>query len=357
MPSPLLPNPDAIEHSHSLFKRILQKIQQSHGFLPFDAYLETVLYTPGLGYYMSGTARFGREGDFITAPEISPLFGFCIAEKLIPVLTTLSNPVILEVGAGTGKLARDILAHLEKSKISLSEYWILELSPDAKARQTKTLAPYLSKIKFLDRIPDNTFEGVILGNEVLDALPFSCYEVRGGQIFERGVGLEDHTLCFITRLSAISPPEGLDLARCPEGYLFEICHRLSPFLQALTHPLSAGALLMIDYGHQAHERYHPSRSLGTFQCHYRHHAHDNPFFYPGLQDITAHVDFTAVMDALALEGFSAIHYQTQMQFLIENQIESLIQIPPTPEQRNALRRLLLPELMGESFKVVYGLKH
>lgn len=357
------PSNDAIAHSLKLIEHIKSQINQANGFLSFEQYMQAVLYTPGLGYYMSGTQKFGMGGDFITAPEISPLFGQCVAHQLAQELEQLPQRIVLEVGPGNGLLAAQVLRYFADHKLPLEAYWLLELSPDCKARQAKTIQAHIPKLfpkvrwlTDLKQIPE--FSGVIFGNEIIDALPSALYQIQHQQYYERGVSFENDRFVWRTRRA-----EHLEDFKLPypmteyeENYQFEVCHQLKPWLAEMAAKLYTGSLLFIDYGDLSASLYHPARRTGTFMCHYQHHAHDDPFIYPGLQDITAHVNFEHLMEAAEQLTIETRSYQTQMQFLIGNGIEHFTDSPPTLAEQRALKRLLMPEQMGETFKVWLGRK-
>jgi SAM-dependent MidA family methyltransferase len=317
------------------------------------------LYAPGLGYYAAGAAKFGAAGDFVTAPEISPLFGQCVAAQVREVLAA-SRPAVLEFGAGTGKLAADVLNTLAGD---CAEYLILEPSPDLRQRQAETLArlapAHAAKVGWLDALP-GTFSGCMLANEVLDAMPVHLLHLSGAAVNERGVTLRDGAFAWQDR-----PAQGelLRAARAlplehPGDYLTEINLAAPAWLAAIAQCLTQGAALLIDYGFPAPEYYHPQRSRGTLMAHYRHHAHDDPFHLPGLNDLTAHVDFTAVADAAEESGLALLGYTSQASFLIDCGIADLLaQVSPEDSARylpltNQANRLLSPAEMGELFKVM-----
>lgn len=348
-----LPEPDkeALEHSGRLEALIRERISASGGWIPFSEYMRLALYAPGLGYYSAGAAKFGREGDFVTAPEISSLFGRTLARFASGWVSEGMD--ILELGAGTGKLAFDLLNELEKKP---ANYFIMEVSADLRERQQERLKGL--PVSWLDSLPAN-FEGLIIANEVLDAIPFHvlCWKENG--IAERGVALGEGK--FVWQDLPLKEGELLDAARAidvPPGYVSEIHLEARALVKRLAGILNAGGLLFLDYGFGSREYYHPQRSQGTLMCHYRHHAHDDPFFLPGLQDITAHVDFTSVAEAGIDAGLQFIGYTTQAHFLINCGItEFLARISPEDSLAylplsSQLQRLVSPAEMGELFKVM-----
>ncbi|MBY0445830.1 MAG: SAM-dependent methyltransferase, partial [Burkholderiales bacterium] len=309
MTNPQLPTPsdEALQASQALILHISQQIKESDGWISFADYMRMALYTPGLGYYSGGAAKFGGAGDFVTAPEISPLFGTCVASTIQHVLQECGGDV-LEIGAGTGQLAAQILLELERLDALPSGYFILELSGELRERQRKTLqtlVPHLAhKAKWLDELPKQ-FVGVMVGNEVLDAMPCELVRFDGYNWLQCGVVDNNGDLAFEHR--AI---ENLKLEVACEGfphipqYTTEIQLEAQGFITALAASLQFGMILLIDYGFPAAEFYHPERSMGTLMGHYRHHSIHDPFFFPGLTDITCHVDFSAIYNAAHQAGLS-----------------------------------------------------
>lgn len=369
-PDPGLPPPDeeAIRHSERLTELIRQQMAAQGGWLPFDRFMELTLYAPGLGYYAAGAQKLGEGGDFVTAPEISPLFSRCLAAQCAEVLDLLGGGKILEFGAGSGIMAANILLELEHLGRLPGAYLILELSPELRARQQVTLAarvPHLvSRLVWLDTLPQG-LEGLILANEVLDAMPVSRFRVRGPGVIEE---------CCLTwggecwqegfrrpanpNLTAgVQALQARGLAR-EAGYLSEMNLRLAPWLTTLGAILRRGVALLIDYGYPQAEYYRPERNTGTLMCHYRHLAHGDPYWWVGLQDITAHVDFTAAAEAALAAGFKLAGYTTQANFLLGCGLDGLLAAPDPAETETHLqvvqgvKRLLLPQYMGERFQVL-----
>ena len=351
---------DAVKHSQNLINHIAYLIKANNGEIPFDQYMRAILYTPGLGYYQSGNYKIGAAGDFITAPEISHLFGQCIAVQLQSILATLHNPVIFELGAGSGKMAADMLLKLQDLDSLPTAYWILEPSPDLQARQkqflTDALPHFIHNIHWLSTLPEHPFNGVIIGNEVLDALPVKRFKIHHGKPCELNVGFDGNQFYWKT-----GTPIGLNNLvnpEWPEGFTSEINTQLQPWLASITDNLQQGAVLFFDYGYAAREYYQPDRTMGTLMCYYQHRRHDDPFVYPGLQDITAHVNFTAVAEAGVDCGLTLQGYTTQALFLAINQIEKLVQqwLAHHPDDELKIqaqtRQLLLPQEMGDLVKVI-----
>ncbi|WP_300086419.1 class I SAM-dependent methyltransferase [uncultured Nitrosomonas sp.] len=363
-----LPDPSEQKYSDTLKVTIYEQITRSGGWISFADYMETVLYTPGLGYYSGGTAKFGMEGDFVTAPEISPLFGETLARYAAHILKPVKQGSILELGAGSGKLAVDLLRALEQLDCLPQHYYILDLSADLQQRQRTTIEqriPHLaSRVSWLSALPEQ-FEGLILANEVLDAMPVHLAVWQNGSIAERGITWRDQRLAWQDRLLTEGdelyniaqqlPPADLP---SPHPYLSEISLANRHFIRSLATLLQRGAILLVDYGFGQSEYYHPQRHQGTLMCHYRHHAHDAPFFLPGLQDITSHTDFSAVAQAALDSGLQLGGYTTQAHFLINCGITDLLARTPADQMGNYLplvsqvQRLISPAEMGELFKVM-----
>ena len=355
------PGPDALAHSERLQTHIRADIATHGGWVSFARYMELALYAPGLGYYAAGAAKFGAAGDFTTAPEMSALFGRTLARQVAQGLAH-SGGDILELGAGSGRLACDLLLALEREGQLPEQYLILELSAELKARQRDCLQQHalhlLERVTWLERLPES-FRGVIIGNEVLDALPLHVVMRRDGNFYERGVGLSETGFAWrdvtLNNAALQNIAEQLDL---PDGYITEINLAAPALIASLAEALNSGLMLFIDNGFPRATFYHPQRDQGTLMCHYRHHAHGDPFLYPGLQDITAHVDFSAVADAGITQGCELMGYTTQAHFLINCGItELLAEISPEDVATylplaNQVQRLLSPAEMGELFKVI-----
>ena len=359
-----VPAPEAAAHSQRLSALLRQRIADAGGWLSFADFMALTLYAPGLGYYAAGARKFGSAGDFVTAPEMSGLFGTALARQIAEILP-LSAPYVLEVGAGSGRLAADLLAALAEAGALPERYYILDLSADLRERQQATLAAavpqWLDRVEWLDRLPE-AFSGVVVGNELLDAMPAHIVAWREAGIFERGVAV-DAAGQFVWQEQ---PAQGAlrDAAeeigrQCalPPGYESEISLAARAWTGEWGHRLVRGALLLIDYGFPRREFYHQQRARGTLMCHYRHRAHPDPFFWPGLQDLTVHVDFTAVIAAADAAGLDLLGYTNQGQFLINCGIlDALATLPQgTPEYfraSGAVGKLLMPHEMGELFKVI-----
>lgn len=354
------PAPDALAHSQALACHIAAAIEQAGGWIDFARYMELALYAPGLGYYSAGATKFGNSGDFITAPELSPLFAQALARQAAQILAA-SGGGILELGAGSGRLALTMLRALSQADALPERYSILELSADLRARQ-RTLfereAPeLLPRMQWLDALPER-FTGLILGNEVLDALPVHLVQHSDTGWQERGVAQAGNGFVWQERPLSEGPLFEAANALAVDGdYLTEIGLAVPALIRSLAIGLARGALLFIDYGFPRAEYYHPQRGQGTLMCHYRHRAHADPFALPGLTDITAHVDFTAAAEAGVDAGLSLLGYTSQANFLIGCGIADLLQglSPDDPaymRQAAAMQKLMSPAEMGELFKVI-----
>lgn len=404
-----LPEPDDVgrEHSERLAALVDDRIAAEE--LPFVDYMALALYAPGLGYYMAGAPKFGAEGDFVTAPELSPLFGHCLAAQCREVLDALGEEAgILELGAGSGRLAASLLEGLADRPTA---YTILEPSAELRRRQQLFLADALpaaafARLRWIETLPER-FDGVVLANEVMDALPverFVRWRGRTLQVCVRRAGPDDGTGEGAERFAAKKgPPEGstasvpsrgqapgtgsagaaprfadttrpapaaladavaaieADLGHAlPDAYTSELCPSLGPWIASLGDALGRGVVLLADYGYPRRERYLSERASGTLACYYRHRTHDDPYFWPGLQDITAHVDFTAVAEAGTRAGLELLGYASQSAFLLGCGLSELVErahaaLPDEParvDQARAVRTLTLPGEMGERFQFV-----
>jgi SAM-dependent MidA family methyltransferase len=355
--------PDEAEHEVRVRSIVDAAIRSAGGFLPFDAYQELVLYGPGIGYYAAGAHKLGAGGDFMTAPELSPVFAQCLASECAGVLRNLGGGDILELGAGTGALAADVLSALAREGRLPERYRILEVSPDLRARQRARLAAMdpsvADRVEWLDRLPDGSFRGILLANEVLDALPVARFRVAAEGVAELGITSEAGRWNVVSRPAPARLTEavralGIDFAL---GYESEICLGLAPWLESVTAPLSAGIALFIDYGYNRREYYAAHRSRGTLACFHRHRIHDDVLVRPGLQDITAWVDWTRVAESALEAGLNLAGYTTQSLYLLgagfDRRIASLQEASSDDEAALKVRaamRLVMPTDMGERFK-------
>ena len=351
----------AQQHSDKLLSHVQQTIRQQGGWISFAEYMQMALYTPHLGYYSGEANKFGRGGDFVTAPEISPLFAQALANQVSQVLQETAGNV-LELGAGTGKLAAGILLRLEELGQLPQQYFILEVSANLRQRQENYLhsrlsASLFSRLKWLDELPAS-FDGVVIGNEVLDAIPVRILTWQDQAWHERGIGFESRLIWQLHPLQDVSLVSAIKSDQLPDGYTTEVCPAAQGLIASLAAMLKRGLILMLDYGFAASEYYHPQRTQGTLMCHYQHYAHDDPLVYLGLQDITAHVDFTAMAETALQQGLTCAGYTNQAQFLINCGILQLLQqVSPEDSVRYlpmvaAVQKLLSPAEMGELFKVL-----
>lgn len=362
-----LPEPsiDARAQSDALLARLTERIRASGGWISFADYMHTALYTPGLGYYSGGAQKFGAEGDFITSPELTPLFGQALAAQIAEIMSQ-SAPTVLEVGAGTGHLAADLLLTLDEVGYLPQAYQILEVSGELRARQADTLrarAPSLAeRVQWIDALPD-TFSGVVVANEVLDVMPVHLLVWRDGGLFERGVCLDDGGhLAWADEPASDALQQAAATLGAPmpqDGeYVSELNLAGEAWMRDWGARLTSGALIMIDYGYPRAEYYLPSRSNGTLLCYYRHQAHPDPFKWPGLNDITAFVDFTAMAEAAHAGGLDIYGYANQASFLFNCGILERLALrgderePAYIRAARAVQRLTTPQEMGELFKVL-----
>jgi SAM-dependent MidA family methyltransferase len=359
------PDPVAREHSARLQRLIAAELAAAGGRLSFARFMELALYAPGLGYYSGGSLKLGAEGDFITAPESSPLFARCLARQVAQVLTHLGDGDVLEVGAGSGQMAADLLAALAASDHLPNRYFILERSGELRARQQALLQERLPQLKdriqWLEQLPGPGFRGVIIANELLDALPVHCFTLTAQGAAERYVQQEGEQWRWcLGPVSDAALTERINVLRRDEdlfsGYSSEINLAGEAWVRSIADVLAAGMLLVIDYGFPRREYYHPQRSDGTLMCHYRHRAHDDPLILVGLQDITAHVDFTAMAAAGHGAGLEVAGYTTQGSFLLATGITELLHTATDEMTRlrwaQQIKKLTLPHEMGELFKVL-----
>ena len=371
------PGAEAQTYSRQLSEKILMAIDQAGGWIPFAAYMELALYAPGLGYYSGGARKFGGAGDFVTAPEMTPLFGRTLARTIAPILAA-SEPILTEAGAGTGKLAGDLLQALEDMGQLPARYNILELSAELAERQREHLqatVPHLmNRVHWLGALPD-TLSGVVVGNEVLDAMPVELvrWQRHASQAVQRlGVSVEstDGGVRFVTTPAPTPASPALiervralaDKYNWPDSYTTEIPEAGPAWITTLAQRLTQGALLLIDYGFPRHEFYHHDRTGGTLMCHYRHRAHPDPYYWPGLQDITTHVDFTSIAEAAFHAGLDVTGYCTQAGWLMDAGLLDLLAAEQPADHtqadgawvrtQHAVQTLLSPAEMGEFFKVI-----
>jgi len=359
------PSAESQQHSQQLSQLVQQIISEAAGWIDFSTYMQLALYAPSLGYYTGGSQKFGSSknggGDFITAPEITPLFAQSLARQVSQVLQETQGS-ILELGAGTGKLAADLLLALADEEQLPEQYFILEVSDHLRHVQLKNLRERLTielfnKIVWLDTLPVQ-FAGLILSNEVLDAIPVHLVVKKQDALYERGVVFDGQFAWQDQPLKDQKIRQLIESLGLPNDYLTEVCPAAIGLINSLANTLKHGAILMIDYGFCAREYYHPQRNQGTLMCHYQHYAHADPLINIGLQDITAHVNFTAIAEAGLAQGLDLQGYTNQAQFLMAcGLLDLLAQESPgnlksyTPKV-SAVQKLISPTEMGELFKVI-----
>lgn len=357
-----LPAPEAAAHSQRLAEHIRAEIAAAGGWIPFERYMHLALYAPGLGYYTAGARKLGAEGDFTTAPELTPLFGHTLARQ-VGALIEAGLTDVLEIGPGTGALAASVLEELERMDRLPATYQLLEVSPDLRERERDLIArraPHLlERVLWLNQLPP-AFEGIVLGNEVLDAMPVHVVRVGPDAIEEAGAGWNETDQRFEWRFR---PASGALLERTrtlalAAPYTTEIGLIAEAFIASIGAMLRRGVAIFVDYGFPAREFHHPQRSAGTLMCHYRHHAQGDPFLWPGLQDITAHVDFTAMARAAEAARLELLGYTSQANFLVNCGLTEVLGrgSPEAPASylpaANAAQRLVSPAEMGELFKAI-----
>ena len=372
-----VPDREALAVSQELSTRIAAEIARSGGWLSFARYMEMALYEPGLGYYSNPGQVFGAAGDFVTAPELTPLFGATLARQVSPWLKDPalagSGQVVLEVGGGSGMLAAQLLNALDNVGHHEVRYLILELSAERREHQRQTLkslAPGLmDRVGWLETFPES-FAGVVVANELLDAMPVQLFEWQAdaeAELQEMGVTWVDGQFAWAPRpadavltetVTALRNRLGPEGAQWHSPYRSEICPAQQAWMRTLADCMTAGVVMLLDYGFAAPEYYHPQRDQGTLMCHYRHRSHADPFLWPGLSDITAHVDFTALARAATAEGFSLVGYTSMAAFLLNaGLLDELADLPREPEsfwfaQAQAVQQLISEAEMGELFKVI-----
>lgn len=346
------------EHCEKVVARIRNEIALA-GPISFARFMELALYAPGLGYYVAGAKKLGRDGDFVTAPEISSLFSKCLANKCTEIISAQPKASILELGAGSGVMAKDILNRLQELNMMPEHYLILEVSADLKQRQQdllkKSHPDYFEKIIWLDQLPDN-FSGIILANEVIDAMPVHRFKKINDEIWEIKVDWKENQFVDVLVEAEENLKKTVEKLNVPNDYESEINLALAAWVAALSESLQQGEMVFIDYGFPAHEFYHPDRDRGTLMCHFKHQAHTNPYINVGVQDITTHVNFSAVVDAAQAAGCQIEAYDNQANFLVNYGLIELLQSQSTPDNQLELTQqvklLTLPSEMGELFKVM-----
>jgi len=352
---------DAAAHGERLLTRLCQVIDEAGGAVDFSEFMHRVLYEPGLGYYVTGHRKFGAQGDFVTAPEMGALFGRCLASQCAEVLEKLEGGSVLEFGAGTGRLCTRLLESLREAGRLPEAYYILELSPELRERQQRAVAErcpeLLGRCRWLEHLPDG-FNGVVIANEVLDAMPVERFRVteQGVEIIQ--VARSGNSLRETARPAGPGELADIDTTGLPLGYESELGVLARQWVASIPDWLRRGVVLIIDYGFPAHEYYHPERNQGTLMCHYRHKAHTDPYRHIGMQDITAHLNFTALAQAACDAGLEVLGFTHQAAFLLSLGLLDWAgddsQVPDAGQWRlsQEVQRLAQPHEMGELFKVL-----
>ena len=357
-----LPKPDLHGRNIAckLSERINQELFTGNGWMRFDQYMHRVLYDPELGYYHNGSQKFGSAGDFVTAPELSELFAQSLAEPIIDILAQMNDPVIIEVGAGTGRLAEDLITALSTRSVA-PRYCILETSAELRARQRSRLTAANIQVEWLEQLPTEAFHGVVLANELLDAFPAICFVKRGGKIRPLGVRTEGGTFLWTEGKEEAPLSEMVEAIETrlghvlPDGFRSEISPARNAWISSIAGVMKKGAILTIDYGLTEREYYHEQRNSGTLACYFKHRMNHDPFLWPGLQDISTWVDFSACARVAEDVGLSVAGYTTQGQFLVNSDAIRQLDLTNSADAiqtAQALKTLVLPGEMGERFKVL-----
>jgi len=356
------PTPEECALSQRLTELMRAEIDRAGGAIPFARFMELALYAPELGYYSAGQHKFGATGDFVTAPELGPVFAQCLARQCAQILDALPNGDMLEAGAGSGALAVQLLLELERLGQLPKHYFILEISSALRARQKALFvekAPHLLvRIQWIDSLPSAGFRGIVFGNELLDAMPVERFRVGADGAAQLLVGWDENRFVWREAQANAALRNRVTALGLPEGYVSEIGFAAEGWVRSVADVLEQGVLLLVDYGFPGHEFYHPQRATGTLMCHYRHRAHGDPLLFVGLQDITAHVDFTAIARAGTESGLSLLGYASQALFLLGCGLDDIAARTSQSDERaylqftNEVKKLTLPHEMGELFKVI-----
>jgi len=358
------PDQEALNHSMLVQEHLKNKVNDHQGWLSFYDFMNFVLYKPTLGYYSTGTHKIGLGGDFTTAPEISKLFGVAIANQLLPAIRKYKKPSILEIGAGSGKLAFDIINHLNNRNVELDHYYILEISGDLKERQKSTLSQLPKeiqvKIRWLDKVPEKGIEGAVIANEVIDALPFERFKIIDNDIVQIGITFKGSQLIEKERAASPALREAIKNIENDIGRSFtsrsvsEIRVDFEDWFKSINKGLKSGIALFIDYGYARKDYYSSEIDNGNMICHFQNKAHLDPYIYPGLQDISASVDFSLLAYSAFNLGYQVELYCHQADFLMSADILESINSETDDEERirmnQQIKQLFLPNIMGESFK-------
>lgn len=351
-------------HSELVMENLAKEIKANQGWISFEDFFDFVMYKPGLGYYSAGAKKLGPSGDFTTSPEISRLFGKTVSNQVIALLNNFESPSIIEIGAGSGKLAYDIINNLINSKVDFDKYYILEVSADFIERQKQELSllpdEAFEKVIWLDSILEAPFEGIVIGNEVVDALPFKRFTVVDHKIQEIGVSIKNGQLTESTRDADKTLAEEVRLIEkalnrdFEQNYTSEIRLNIGQWLKGISSMLKSGAILFIDYGYSRQEYYAADRKNGSMICHFRNTAHENPFLNLGVQDISASVEFTLLAEKALEENLEVGLFTSQSDFLINGNIlgelDKIEDDTLRMELTQEIKQLLMPSQMGQTFK-------
>lgn len=359
------PTPDEIQQSQKLVEVIKKDIKEAGGWIDFEHYMRLALYSPGLGYYSGGAQKFGEQGDFITSPEVSPLFAQTLAKPVSILIEKIPELNIIEFGAGSGKLAADLLLALQKKASLPEKYFIIELSAELQLRQRNTISKIvpelLSRVQWLTELPESRVNAIVLANEVLDAMPVKRFRLNNNNIEKLGVEIKDQQLELSYReadKNLENKIDILDINRDGSSYASELNENIKPWLKSITQCIEKGAIYLIDYGYPRSEYYSEERHMGTFLGYYRHRSIDAPLWYPGLQDLTAFVDFTEVAEAAIENAFDVDGFTSQGNFLLNCGLAEVVENTSTNSEIQRLqivqqmKTLSLPGEMGERFKVI-----
>jgi SAM-dependent MidA family methyltransferase len=356
------PTPEETARSDELAQHVREEIANAGGSIDFARFMELALYAPGLGYYRGGMQKFGAQGDFVTAPELSPLFARCIAKQCQQVFGRVGNADIVEVGAGSGALAVALLRELDAQQALPENYYILETSADLQQRQSALIAQeipdLLARVHWLQTLPNNDIRGIVLANELLDAMPVHRFSVNEQSVQQLHVAWDGKDFVWHEKPADKALHERIDPLRLPPGYTSEVNFHAEAWVKSMAGCLRAGVMFLFDYGFPRAEFYHPQRRVGTLMCHYRHRYHPDPLLLIGLQDITAHIDFTAIAEAGATNDLSLLGYTSQAAFLLSTGITEFASASDHTDSKQHMKivqqvnKLTSPAEMGELYKVI-----
>ena len=356
------PTPEETARSDELAQHVREEIAGAGGSIDFARFMELALYAPGLGYYRGGMQKFGAQGDFVTAPELSPLFARCIAKQCQQVFRHLSNGDIVEVGAGSGALAVVLLRELDAQQALPENYYILETSADLQQRQSALIAQeipdLLTRVRWLQTLPEDGIRGFVLANELLDAMPVHRFSVNEQSVQQLHIAWDGKGFVWHEKPADKALHERITPLRLAPGYTSEVNFHAEAWIKSMADCLKAGVMLLFDYGFPRAEFYHPQRCVGTLMCHYRHRNHPDPLLLIGLQDITAHIDFTAIAEAAVTNDLSLLGYTSQAAFLLSTGITEFATASDHTDRKQHMEivqqvnKLTSPAEMGELYKVI-----